>query len=276
MDEYDNTELNDFCNIIFEVAKRNPNEFRNYYNYIKKINELNIPDTAIVPLTDYFIKNVCLEKFNDDVYHDLTQYIIDNLRGCSFDIDRDLFIKDGKFSNKFNFDSCYIPRGTLSEIGKKAMEISYGDMCLQDFPSTDIIVREFITTSYERPSIYFGMKLNTEFRVFYDFNNNSIMGIVNYWDHDTMVNNLSDRKIMTEDGEKTVFDRSTFIEVSSEIQDDFNIHKVELYELVRKVFPSIGLTGEYSADFLWDGERFRLIDMAVANQSYYYDKVFKK
>lgn len=276
MDEYDNSGLDDFCDMIFNMAKCNPNEFRNYYGFIKDIEALNIPDTAIISLTSYFIKSVCLERFNDDVYNELTQYITDKLCECSFDTDRNLFLKDGKFSNKFNFDSCYIPRGSLSEIGKKAMEISYGDMCLHDFPSTDIIVREFITTSYDRPSIYFGMKLNTEFRVFYNFDCKSIMGIVNYWDYDTMINNLYDRNVVTQDGEKMVLDKSTFKDVGLEIQNDFDKLKPELIRLVNDVFPSIGLTGEYSADFLWDGERFRLIDMALASQSFYYDKILKK
>lgn len=271
-----NDSLDDFCSMIFKFAKNNPNEFRNYYPYIKEISELNIPDTVIVPLTSNFIKCICLEKFNEDIYLEFTNYILEKINEKEFTLSRDLFIKDGKFSNKFNFSSAYIPNGEIDTIGKKSMEILYGDMCLHDFPSTDIIIREFVHTTYKRPSIYFGMKLNTEFRVFYNFNKNEIMNIVNYWDYDTMINNLFDKKLQTPEGPIDIFDKTIFLSVGKEIENDYLKLKPKLKNLINDILPNVNLKGEYSLDFLWDGEKFRLIDMAIVSQSYYYDKVKKK
>lgn len=53
-----------------------------------------------------------------------------------------------------------------------------------------LVLRKFINANYKRNSIYNEIPLNTEFRIFYDFENNKVLGIYNYWDTETMPDNL--------------------------------------------------------------------------------------
>lgn len=261
--------LSDFCSMVLEVGKDNPNEYTNYSKYI--LNEaLGGPETIIIPLDIDIIKYLYLGKFDSEINKVITEYVLEFLHNNDFNTDRDLFLKDGKCSFKFDFSKPFIPKGSISSVGDHVVDICYNDICMHDFVSPTVLLREFIHTTYDRPSIYNGMKLNTEFRVFYDFDSNKIMGIVNYWDYDTMVENLKNNSF------DDLTDYNTFLSCGKSIENDFSVLKPKLTKLINNIFPHINMTGTWSSDFLWDGERFRLIDMALASQSYYYEKVLKK
>lgn len=79
------------------------------------------------------------------------------------------------------------------EIAKRIVNTFYENECLGKPLSTNLVFREFIETGYDRPSIYHGLKLNTEFRIFYDFDGHRFIQGFNYWgDHDPMVEGLGD------------------------------------------------------------------------------------
>ena len=111
-------------------------------------------------------------------------------------------MKSGLFSDKFCFNHPFLKNGELSEeLGQHVLDLCYSSMLVGCPLSKDIIVREFVKTSYERPNIYDGMKLNTEFRLFYDFDEKKVITTVNYWDYDTMVSHLHDGVQVGPEGE---------------------------------------------------------------------------
>jgi len=175
-----------------------------------------------------------------------------------------MFIRLGNSSNKFNFDSCHI--NNIDELYKKLM-IMFDDMFfkLEWQQNIELVLREFIKTNYHRSTIYNGMPLNTEFRVFYNFDENKILGIFNYWEKDTMLDNLHNNQ-----------DLITFANITDKIERDFNNLSPFLEEETKYKLPKANLKGKWSVDFLYDGKDFILIDMAHAECSYYYEKVLSK
>lgn len=182
----------------------------------------------------------------------------------NMDLNKEMFIRLGNSSNKFNFDSCHVHG--INELYQKLM-IMFQDMHfkLEWLQSIELVLREYIKPNYQRNKIYNGMPLNTEFRVFYDFNENKILGIFNYWEKDTMLDNLQNQQ-----------DLITFANTISEIEGDFNKLYPFLEDEARCNLPNVDLNGKWSIDFLYDGKEFILIDMAHAECSYYYDKVLTK
>ena len=180
------------------------------------------------------------------------------------DLSNEMFIRLGNSSNKFNFDSCHI--NEINELYQKLM-IMFDDMYfkLEWQQSIELVLREYIKTNYQRNRIYNGMPLNTEFRVFYDFDKNRILGIFNYWEKDTMLDNLHNNQ-----------DLITFANTTHEIECDFNNLSPFLKKEAEYKLPNADLKGKWSVDFLYDGKEFILIDMAHAECSYYYDKVLSK
>ena len=239
------------------------NQSKNNLSYwYNKINtSLITPDTIIIPLSFerfYWLGN---DRYEQDDIAAFSHELIEYMHQHNFNTDRELFVKTGTFSNKFRFN--HGPHVTdINNIGTHALECAYGGLCVGCEFSREIVVREFIHTDYVRPSIYDGMKLNTEMRVFYDFDNNVVLGIFNYWDKETMIQHLHNDEL------------SIFTSCIDDIERDVQRLTPILLQECEKL-KSVNLQNQWSIDFLWDGHQFYLIDMALAQNSYYFDKVLK-
>ena len=173
-----------------------------------------------------------------------------------------LFLKSGVFSNKFEFGNCVIEPNELNTIGIKFLNICHYCQLVNCPLSNEIVIREFIETKSDRKSIYEGMKLNTEIRLFYDFDNSKVIGTVNYWDKVYVGNNLHNP-----------VDEEVFKQESDKIENEYNeIKDILVVEVDRVLKDSKALKGKYSIDFMYDGEKFWLIDMAEAEKSAYWER----
>lgn len=276
-----------FEDIDFEYLHK-----RHYYGLMDDENDLGYWYPEIVPLVQCFTIPETFYYFLDydeyslftktetdseleknQVFYKTAYNLIDKAKERDFELyDRDLFLKSGGFSDKFNFnDAPYIKKGTaVGEILHRFFRILYDSSCVGCPLSTRIVLREFLTTDYDRPSIYNGMKLNTEIRAFYDFDTKELLGLVNYWDYNTMINGL-----FNED------DLKTFKEVGKEIEEDYKRVSPQLEKLLKESLQNIEieLKGRWSIDFMYLGDNrekpFCLIDMATAETSAYYNLVAK-
>ena len=255
---------NEYADKIYEQSSNNVNELPYWYEKIKNVRAFRIPETQIIEIPkEIYIQNECYCSANEEGIKALQEYIKSKLdkkwEG------KKLFIKSGLFSNKFVFMFCRVEANEHDKIAEKFVNIQNGALCLGCPVSKYLVVREFIETKQERESIYFGMKLNTEFRVFYDFDKKEFIDIVNYWDRYYV-----GEQLMGED--KILYDKS----IGQEEKEyyDLNWRVVEYCEANLKHIE--GLTGKWSVDFMWDGENFWLIDMALAENSAYWDEICKK
>jgi len=170
-----------------------------------------------------------------------------------------LFIKSGVFSNKFDFDTCKI--NNFAELPFKFYQIFKREFTqARGTPPKEIVVREFIETNNRRKTIYNGMPLNTEFRVFYDFDNKKVLGIENYWNQNEMESGLRNNQ-----------DINNYLDEKAKINYEFKVLKPKLLIECEKL-KFAPLSGNWSVDFMWNGEEFVLIDMALAECSSFWEK----
>ena len=221
-----------------------------------------------VPKT--FVKEIPVELFGhlfidhpkediDCIYNwvkdELIPNIPDELRGL-------IFIKNGAFSNKFDFNTCSIRCNPL-EITRSIAEINYASLMFDTGGNTEIVIRERIPYNEQKTmTIYNGMPLRNEYRVFYDFDNRKALYVVNYWDwnycHDSISRNATD---------KLVYEK---------VYNELHVHYLFTHERVLKLvedhMQNVDLSGIWSVDILEDEQNdFWLIDMALGHRSAYWN-----
>lgn len=246
---------------ILQQLRNNPNSM-SYWLPKFEGKGFNIPETVIIPLTVDWLDWLWSDDYKPDKIKEFTDWIKKKLAETGFDTDRELFLKTGNFSNKFVFKFPHLK--STENIGEQFLSVFYGGMCVGCEDSPEICIREFIHTSYGRKTIYCGMKLNTEFRVFYDFEKKEIAGIFSYWDRETMQYGLYDKE-----------DLENFNACVDEIESEYEYLKPILVDMIKGKMEAVELDGIWSVDFMWDGHRFWLIDAAVGSQSYYFEKLEK-
>lgn len=244
---------------MYDKSFTDYNQLPYWYDRIR--NYFVTPDTYYFILDYEWFSWLYTDKYTDEKIKEFTEYIKSNIPE-RFKNNLPVFIKTGVFSNKFVFSTCKID--DIDTIGKNFLDIYYGSMVVGCDASPYFVIREFINTDYERKTIYCGMKLNTEFRVFYDFNSKKVLHVHNYWEFDTMITSLYDKN-----------DFNNFLEETDNINRDFDNLKEGLANYVDNTLKdkNVGLSGQWSLDFMYDGEKFILIDMALAKNSYYRENI---
>lgn len=246
--------------IGFEHSNSPENQLSFWYPKTANIG-FKTPKTIIIHFTPKEIECIKTGKLNQLNQQDVIQRIQNQNR--TLNLDGEMFVRLGISSNKFNFSSCHI--NGIKELFYKLLTI-LDDMYfkLEWLPNIELVLREYIHTNYTRTTIYNGMPLNTEFRAFYDFDNSVLLGIFNYWDTDTMLDNLHSQQ-----------DLITFANEAHKIGIQFYELLPVLEKEINQKLPNAPLTGKWSVDFMYDGNDFVLIDMAHAECSYYYNKIHK-
>lgn len=224
--------------------------------------KFNIPFTSTIQLNDHWYEWLKSDNYKPEDIDKFDQYLKEGVEGTELKEHDKIFVKTGVFSGKFDFNNrCLVHKG--DNLGEHFLNIFYDALIVSTAPSREVVFREFIETDNDRPTIYNGMKLNTEFRVFLDFDHNRILGVFNYWDSKTMLRNLRGK------------DLETFESVYKDIEEEYDGLVPELINHIKNDCDTekSKLEGTWSIDFLWDGNKFWMIDMALAKQSYYYDQV---
>lgn len=222
------------------------------------------PKTEVIKLTsevtDPLDKYLDSRRQDTESFEEYKSKLIELItETTSFTFDDKLFMKSGVFSNKFNFDNCKVD--SLEELPEKfAMIYNVEKNQARGNAPSELVLREFINSSTQRKAIYNGMPLNTEFRVFYDFDNKQVIGIDNYWHEKDMSNGLRDNQ-----------DINNYLDEKDFINEEFEELKPVLMEECSKLAES-ELNGLWSVDFMWNGSEFVLIDMALAECSHAWEK----
>lgn len=223
---------------------------------------LDIPKTLIIKVPVDVIRafadytnggmHVVEEWFHSDVVPKLKEAGLDR---------RLLFIKNGAFSNKFrgNLACLTTSTGMLSNfisIQQTAEEIFMGYDGMDELIVRERIMYDSATTA----CIYHGLPLRPEYRAFYDFDAHRPIFIANYWDETYgQMNDATD---------KIVFQaRAPYIKA------EYEKNKDKVLRVVAEAMKHVtGLSGPWSIDVMQDNGQFFLIDMAVAEQSAYWER----
>lgn len=173
-----------------------------------------------------------------------------------------LFVKNARFSNKFNANTSCNLYG-LHDLHRAIADINYQAMCCGADGVDEIVVRQFIEhCQRETPCIYNGLPLRSEFRVFYDFGEQKPIFTVNYWDFDYVYPHLYDAT------DKIVFEHER-----ERLDRAFEENRERVEVMVGTAMKRVrGLEGQWSVDILMDEtDTLWLIDMAIAQRSAYWE-----
>lgn len=270
--------------VCYETLSCNINSMGYWFPKICSMNEtakvFKIPNTTImkVPMSvlqlsrlEYSLINPVTKKIVNDFVH----------RAFLLEDDKTYFVKTGTFSNKFDFRNCKVSGSEVKELGEYLLYDSYyasqmasplNTPCIVGPAITnEWVVREFIEDPEDNPTIYKGLPLRTEFRVFIDFDTKKVLSVVNYWDEKTMLNRFQEMR-----DNHDMHDLITYKANLPRLNARFEKYKGVVKEKTMTLLESDSanrLTGQWSMDVMLSGEDFYIIDMALAEESYYYNTV---
>ena len=247
-----------------------------------------IPDTTIIKVPMNMLQ---LTRTDYETITGTTFEIVNRFCQKVFDLadDGNYFLKTGTYSSKFDFRNCRVcdPK-EIREIGQYLLFIQYqaSQMAapLNIDPKTgqpksiygvsttnEWVVREYIPDTEANPCIYKGLPLHTEYRVFVDFDTKEVLAVCNYWDPETM------KKRFGEGADESIHDYHDYATYKSHedvLTGRFEQNKKLVADKIMDVINTVtDLTGQWSIDIMQNGNDFWLIDMAVAENSAFYNKI---
>ena len=174
-----------------------------------------------------------------------------------------IFVKNGTFSNKFSYANC-VPSNTVDGIAQAMVNINYDSLLLGAGGQAELVVRERLGMQDLQSTyrIYGGLPLRPEFRVFYDFDRHQLLYTAEYWDWGYC------HKSITRDRTDGLVYEAAY----QDLHEAYTAMLPEVEALVRENLAGVtGLSGRWSVDVMYVEQEFYLIDMALAQQSAYYD-----
>ena len=243
-----------------------------------------IPKTTIIKVPLPLLQ---LTRIDFDRLTPATIAIVDQFCHKAFQLDdnKDYFVKTGTYSSKFDFRNAHVVgEKEVRELGEyllyihfQALSMSHYDLSGRNQPiiygvstTNEWCVREFIKDTENRPTIYNGLPLRTEYRAFVDFDTKQVIGIHPYWDAKVMKNRFDNGP--DAGTPKMLHDAVTYRACQDLLETQYAENKDRVVEHLQNVLQDseIPLGGQWSVDVMQNGDDFWIIDMAQADRSAYY------
>ena len=210
--------------------------------------------------------------------------IVDKVCYKAFKLDetKSYFVKTGTHASKFFFRNTLVTGAKeVKELGEYLLFNHCSDLRMASpFVSPSIygvsttnewVVREYIEDKENNPTIYAGLPLHTEYRIFVDFSAGSVLGIHPYWDPDVMKKRFAENNDVHDKHDYLVY-----MAHEETLMKRYNENKDLVFEKVQEFIPNVPLSGQWSIDIMQNGDDFWLIDMAVAENSAFYEETVPK
>lgn len=245
---------------LVKCLQEDPNNLSFWYPKVKDCG-FRTPRTTVIQLPEKAILALFQDEENDREV--IREFVISSVMPVIEAFDGKPFIKNGTFSDKYDFGLCCPDKTDADSLTENIMRMGMDALCLDANGISEIVVRERIPAPEGSRTIYGGMPLRPEFRVFYDFSRGQLLYMENYWNwdycHEAVARNEHDRKV--------------FFDHYGVIWRSYKESAMRLYMTAEDRLRNItGLEGIWSVDFLLDGNgEFWLIDMAQGHRSVYWD-----
>ena len=270
--------------ITYQILSMNRNSIGNWLPALVEANKngnfFKIPSTKILKVPIPVLQLTRLE------YMDLTRTTKEIINRYIYKVfnlndENDYFIKTGTYSSKFDFRNAKVTKGNeVHDLGEYLLFIHYQALLMASplngksiygvSTTNEWVVREWIEDKENNPTIYHGLPLHTEFRVFVDCDSKEVLSIENYWKPEVMEKRFSENR---GDGIDDKHDSVTFLLNKERLCKRYEDNKEKVIEEIKKILPDLNLKGQWSIDIMLNGEDFWLIDMAIAENSFYYDSI---
>jgi hypothetical protein len=256
--------VSDLTEKLYNRFSQNLNSLYNWYPAVeralqKSSTELKSPDTKVMRLPIELAQFIRLE-YQETSQADkelFNRFIFDQF---GLEDDKTYFIKTGTFSSKFQFANakCSEPR----EMGEYFQVINNFAMQVGAGQTVDLVVREYIEDVEDNPTIYNGMPLRTEFRVFVNCDTDEVLGVVPYW-HPIVMK----RALQAGLADSIQADYQTYLSHEEKLTDEFNEHLSRVRKEINAILPNLNLSGSYSIDVMKNGDDLYVIDLALMSES---------
>lgn len=265
---------------VYELLNHDPNTMSNWLFAIKEVvdqtNFFKIPRTRIIKVPLALLQSTRVYEYQE--LSPLSLEIINRYAQKVFELDleKDYFIKTGTFSSKFDFRNAKVTKGQeVSELGSYLWYIQHqanqmasplNNRVISGVSSNnEWVVREFIDDKENNPTIYNGLPLHTEYRVFVDFDTEEVIGISPYWHPEVMKENFLDIGVSAPIQKN--HDYINYINHEETLMKRYEENKDLVVSEVLKLLKDCKLKGQWSIDVMQNGSDFWLIDMARASES---------
>lgn len=265
---------------VYELLNHDPNTMSNWLFAIKEVVDktqfFKIPKTRIIKVPLALLQSTRVYDFRE--LSPLSLEIINRFACRVFDLDleKDYFIKTGTFSSKFDFRNAKVTEGQeVSELGSylwyiqsqtNQMASPLNNKVIYGVSSNnEWVVREFIDDKENNPTIYNGLPLHTEYRVFVDFDKEEIIGISPYWHPEVMKENFLDIGVSAPIQKN--HDYINYINHEETLMKRYEENKDLVVSEVSRLLADCKLKGQWSIDIMQNGSDYWLIDMARALES---------
>jgi len=258
-------ELNEILKDEYEFDSADANNFSFWYNKIKDVKGFIVPNSRIVQIP-FKIYNIFKCDDVQNGYNKIKDFVEKNIVPIMKENGNNrtkYFVKNGTFSNKFDYSTCV---ASATQVVDSFIDICYGAECLGARGNTEFVIRDYIDYDNRRyATIYNGLPLRCEIRVFYDFEKRKLLYAVDYWNYDYIIPHLYSKT-----------DKIIFEAVKDELRMEYKRYKKLICEKVEESFKTIDLRGKWSIDIMIDDldgrNDYYLIDMALAETSAYWDE----
>lgn len=272
----------DYDPIMYEIIKTNPNSMGHWLPAL--VENINSQSFFKIPKTKIMSVPMTVLQLTRQEYTELSRTTLDIVddfcyRAFGLDDTKDYFIKTGTYSSKFDFRNAKVAKGDeVHDLGEYLLFIHFqanaaasplsSPVIYGMSTTTEWVVREFIEDKENNPCIYHGLPLHTEYRVFVDFDDKTVIGISPYWEPETMKNRF-DRSDKADD----IHDSVIYAAHEETLMRRYDENKDKVIENLQKFIQNVNLHGQWSVDIMQNGDDFYIIDMATAETSAFYNCV---
>ena len=257
--------LEDVSDDYYHRALYNPNTFSNWFPRL--LAAAKSQDFFKIPETQYLtLPRSIMQYLHHDWQTETNQKSRDALNQLLFktfklDVNKEYFFKTGLFSGKFEFQNAHID--DPAAIGDYLHVVSNQAQMIGAAASNDMVVREWIPDPEQRPTIYDGMPLRTEFRAFIDTDLHRVIDVVPYWNNKNVENTLAMMKQTHIGNSHMEHDVKAYAEAKPILDREFNEFKAIVKDKLQAVVDNLNFAGCWSLDVMKSGDDFYLIDMAT-------------
>jgi hypothetical protein len=272
----------DLSPTLYKILDNNMNQMGYWLPKVAEISPFKIPDTKIlkVPLSLLQLGRVFeYSELTPTTFKIINEYC---KKVFELDLNGTYFIKNGVFSSKFDFRNAKVTTPQeVAELGQYLFYIHQQACQMASLlnnksiygcgTTNEWIVREYIESPVKE-TIYMGLPLNAEYRIFVDFDTKSILSDNQYWNKEVMNKRFEENR-----NGHDMHDIITYNMASERLEKTYNENIGKVKEMVQELLNNnIEMTGQWSVDIMQVENNFYLIDMALAENSFYYDSVPKE
>lgn len=307
-------DLLDLDQIVYMMLDQNKNSMGYWLprivEEVQKDNFFIIPKTTIikVPITLLQLPRIGYEELNRTTLDIVNEYC---KKAFNLNTNNKYFIKTGTYSSKFDFRNALVQgKSEVESLGEyllfihsQALSMARYDLSGLNRPiiygvstTNEWVVRDFIEDKENNLTIYHGLPLHTEYRVFVDFDEKIVLGIHPYWEKDKLISHFEStirgatnflEKMKNENSSSILnyeeelskayqsltdakHDLITYMSNYEELNKRYLDNKDIVCKHIENIIKNCDITGQWSIDVMQNGSEFYIIDMQGAYHSTYY------